>query len=185
MDDLAAGGLEPDDVVADGDLAELLSIKDGDTFIVADAWGDIRGGVDGLFADGTRILSRFRLLIGEKRPSRLSFGLSRDNAIFTFNGANLALPPVGGRTTPRGVIHVERKRCLRHGHLFERLRLTNFGLDEVMLPIAFEYGADFRDIFEVRGMRRAARGVVTEPRRVGRGVVFGYQGLDGVERSGA
>src|SRR5665213_1779368 len=179
MDDLAAGDLEPDEAVADGDLAQLLSIKDADTFIVADAWGDIRGGVDGLFADGTRILSRLRLLIGDKRPSRLSFGLSRDNAIFTFNGANLALPPVGGRTTPRGVIHVERKRCLRHGHLFERLRLTNFGLDEVMLPIAFEYGADFRDIFEVRGLKRPARGVTDDAKLTGRGVTFAYQGLDG------
>ncbi len=184
MDDLAAGDLEPDEAVADGDLAQLLSIKDGDAFIVADAWGDIRGGVDGLFGDGTRILSRLRLLIGDKRPSKLSFGLSRDNAVFTFNGANLALPPVGGRTTPRGVIHVERKRCLHHGHLFERLRLTNFGLDEVMLPIAFEYGADFRDIFEVRGLKRPARGLTDEPRLTGRGVTFAYQGLDGRGRTG-
>src|SRR5665213_3504227 len=186
MDDLAGPALsEPDEAVVADDLGQLLSIKDGDTFLVADSWGDVLVGADGLFSNDTRILSRFRLLIGEKRPSKLSFGLSRDNADFTFNGANLALPPVGGRATPRGVIHVERKRCLHDGRLFERLRLTNFGLDEVMLPIAFEFGADFRDMFEVRGMRRAARGVVTEPRLTGRGVVFGYQGLDSVERSGA
>ncbi len=113
MDDLAATGeLEPEEAVAEGDLAELLSLKDGSTFVVADAWGDIRGGVGGLFGDGTRLLSRFRLWIGDKRPSRLNYGLSRDSAVFTFNGANLALPPVGGRTIPRGVIHIERKRCL-------------------------------------------------------------------------
>ena len=137
------------------DPGQLLSLKDRDTFIVADSHGDIVGGADGLFSDDTRVLSRFRLLIGEKRPSKLSFGLSRDNADFTFNGANLALPPVGGKATPRGVIHVERKRCLWRGRLMERLRLTNFGLDEVMLPIAFEFAADFRDMFEVRGMQVA------------------------------
>ncbi len=186
MDDLAGPALsEADEAVSADDLGQPLSIKDGDTFLVADAWGDVLGGADGLFSNDTRVLSRFRLLIGEKRPSKLSFGLSRDNADFTFNGANLALPPVGGRATPRGVIHVERKRCLHGGRLFERLRLTNFGLDEVMVPIAFEFAADFRDMFEVRGMRRTARGVLAEPRLTGRGVVFGYRGLDGVERSGA
>ncbi len=186
MDDLAGlAVLEPDEAVQADELGQLLSIKDGDAFLVADAWGDILGGADGLFSNDTRILSRFRLLIGEKRPSKLSFGLSRDNADFTFNGANLALPPVGGRATPRGVIHVERKRCLHGGRLFERLRLTNFGLDEVMLPIAFEFVADFRDMFEVRGIRRAARGVLSAPRLTGRGVVYGYRGLDGLERGGA
>jgi glycogen debranching enzyme len=167
------------------DPEQSLSMKDGDTFLVFDPWGDLRGGADGLFCNDTRILSRWRLLVGGRRPSKLSFGLSRDNAVFTFNGANLALPPVGGRTTPRGVIHLERKRCLYNGRLFERVRLTNFGLDEVMLPIAFEYGADFRDMFEVRGMRREVRGALTAPRLTGRGVVFGYDGLDGVRRSGA
>ncbi|MGI8841820.1 MAG: amylo-alpha-1,6-glucosidase [Caulobacteraceae bacterium] len=186
MDDLAGPAIpETDEAVQADELGQLLSIKDGDTFLVADAWGDVLGGADGLFSNDTRILSRFRLLIGEKRPSKLSFGLSRDNADFTFNGANLALPPVGGRATPRGVIHVERKRCLHVGRLFERLRLTNFGLDEVMLPIAFEFAADFRDMFEVRGMRRAARGALAAPRLTGRGVVYGYGGLDGVQRSGA
>ena len=176
--------LEPDEAARTSDPSELLSLKDGDSFLVADAHGDIEGAADGLFSDDTRILSRLRLLIGGKRPSRLSFGLSRDNAIFTFHGANLALPPVGGRATPRGVIHVERKRCLWDGRLMERVRLTNFGLDELMLPIAFEYGADFRDMFEVRGLKRPARGHLMEPELNGRSVTFRYEGLDGVVRSG-
>jgi glycogen debranching enzyme len=184
MDDNAGADLDAGDTVTPAP-EQSLSMKDGDTFVVFDPWGDLRGGADGFFCDDTRILSRWRLLVGGRRPSKLSFGLSRDNAAFTFNGANLALPPVGGRATPRGVIHLERKRCLYHGRLFERVRLTNFGLDELMLPIAFEYGADFRDMFEVRGMRREMRGVLTTPRLTGRGVVFGYDGLDGVHRAGA
>ena len=130
----------------------------------------------------TRGFSRFRLLIGDRRPSRLSFALSQDGTVFTFHGANLALPPVGGKATPRGVIHLERKRCLFQARLFERLRLTNYGLDEVMAPIAFEYAADFRDMFEVRGLPRPARGSVAEPRLDGRSVRFAYHGLDDVER---
>jgi glycogen debranching enzyme len=184
MDDLAGPEhLDADEAVLADDLARLHSIKDGETFLVADEWGDVRRGLGGLFHHDTRILSRFCLLIGDKRPSKLSFGLSQDNAAFTFNGANLALPPVGGQSTPRGVIHVERKRSLHAESLFERLRLTNFGLDEVMVPIAYEYAADFRDIFEVRGLARAARGLLATPRMTGRGVVFAYRGLDDLDRS--
>ena len=153
MDDLAgATASDPEPAVQSGEAGQLISLKDGDTFLVADGWGDVRGGADGLFHRDTRILSRFCLQIGDKRPARLGFALSRDNAAFTMNGANRALPPLGGRATPRGVIHVERKRCLHAGRLFERLRLTNFGLDEVMAPISLTYGADFCDIFEVRGL---------------------------------
>lgn len=165
------------------DLGHLLSAKDGDVFLVADCQGDICGGVDGLFVDDTRILSRYRLLVGDKRPSPLSYGMSTDGAVFTFHGTNLALPPMGQRATPRGVIHVERKRVLFEERLFERVRCANFGLDEVMLPLAFEYAADFRDMFEVRGMVRPARGTPHPIRPTGRGVIFGYLGLDGVERT--
>jgi glycogen debranching enzyme len=185
MDDLAGPSpLEPDETATSGDLGHVLAMKNGDTFLVADPWGDILGGLDGLFTDDTRILSLFRLCIGAKRPSRLSFGLSRDNVVFSFNGANHALPPVGGRSAPRGIIHLERRRCLDRGRLFERLRLTNYSLDEVLAPITFEYAADFRDMFEVRGMRRPARGAVVAPRVDGRSVVFAYEGLDRAHRSG-
>ncbi|HXV01492.1 MAG TPA: glycogen debranching N-terminal domain-containing protein [Caulobacteraceae bacterium] len=184
MDDLAVpASLDPDEAVHGGEDIQRLSLKDGDTFLVADAWGDVGGGADGMFIGDTRILSRFRLLIGEKRPSRLSFGLSPDNAAFTVNSANRALPPVGGTATPRGVIHVERKRCLCAGRLYERVRLTNFGLDEVMAPIAFEFDADFRDMFEVRGISRLMRGVMHEAELTGRGAILAYDGLDDVRRT--
>ncbi len=183
MDDHAGPvALEPDEGVATGDIRETLSLKDGDDFVVADPQGDIAGGVDGFFHDDTRILSRLRLLIGDKLPSRLSYRLSRDNAVFTFHGANLALPPVGGRATPRGVIHIERRRVLVDGRLIERVRMDNFGLDEVMLPLAYEFGADFRDMFEVRGLRRPKRGALREPKLNGRSVEFAYEGLDGARR---
>jgi glycogen debranching enzyme len=175
--------LEPDEARS-SDPSELLSLKSGDSFLVADPQGDVLGAADGFFHSDTRILSRLRLLIGGKPAARLSFGLTRDNSAFTFHGANLALPPMGGRATPRGVIHVERKRCLWNDRLLERVRLTNFGLDEVMVPVAFEYAADFRDMFEVRGLKRARRGVLKPPELNGRHVTFAYEGLDGTERQG-
>ena len=89
---------------------------------------------------------------------------------------------MNGRGTPRGAIHIERRRTLYGERLYERVRCTNFGLDQVMLPLVFEYGADFRDMFEVRGMRRARRGLPLPPQLLGRHVLFAYEGLDDIVR---
>ena len=162
--------------------AHMLSLKDGEVFLVADHQGDITGGADGLFDNDTRILSRFLFLVGDGKPAPLSYGLSKDNAVFTCHGANRTLPPVGERNTPRGVVHIERKRTLLDGRMYERIRCANFGLEEVMLPIAFEYDADFADMFEVRGVKRVQRGVHFMPETDGRETRFSYEGLDGQQR---
>ena len=72
-----------------GGLDTLQALKDGDTFLVADNWGDLKGGADGLFDHDTRILSRFVMTVGLARPSRLSSGVSRDNVFFTAHTTNL------------------------------------------------------------------------------------------------
>ena len=159
------------------------ALKDGDCFVVSDSHGDITGGPDGLFDADTRLLSRLRLLIGGRRPTLLSSGVSADNVIFTFHGANRPIPPMGGRVVPPGTLHVERRRVIRDRRLYECIRLTNHGLDEVMAPVSIEFGADFRDMFEVRGQSRALRGTSAEPERDGRAVSFAYVGLDGVKRT--
>ena len=162
---------------------ELVSLKDGQAFLVGDHNGDLIGGADGLFDRDTRVLSRLVFLVGDRHPTRLSCTLSKDNAVFTFHGTNRALPPVSGRGTPRGAIHIERRRTLSGERLYERVRCTNFGLDQVMLPLVFEYAADFRDMFEVRGVRRRQRGTLLAPQLLGRHVQFAYEGLDGVTRT--
>jgi glycogen debranching enzyme len=161
---------------------ELVSLKDADAFLVADQNGDLTGGAHGLFCLDTRVLSRLVFLVGDRFASRLSSTVSKDNAVFTFHGANRALPPVNGRGTPRGAIHIERKRTLQDQRIFERIRCSNFGLDQVMLPLVFEYGADFRDMFEVRGVKRKHRGRLLPTEVHGRHVTFSYDGLDGVRR---
>src|SRR5580692_4619421 len=119
MDDLAAPALASDEGAATGGATQFLAIKSDGAFLVSDAHGDIQGGADGLFCDDIRILSRFRFLVGERRPSQLSSGLSHDSVVFAFHGANLDLPPVGGKSTRRGVIHIERRRLLFESQMFE------------------------------------------------------------------
>ncbi len=158
--------------------AHLYALKDRDMFVIGDAFGDIYGDSDGLFHNDTRMLSELRLTLGGAQPSLLSAAISRDNVFFVSHLTNRPLPPLGGRSVRQGVIHVERARFLCDEHLYERIDLFNYGPFEAILPVALHFGADFRDMFEVRGQARSSRGMLL-PTEVGIDrVVYRYQGLD-------
>jgi glycogen debranching enzyme len=152
---------------------------------VADAFGDILGDGDGLFREDTRVLSRFRMTLGGQTPSLLGAAVSEDNVLFTAHLSNRPLPPLGGISTPEGVIHVERSRLLWENRLYERIVLVNFAQLEAVVPLAIGFAADFRDMFEVRGTARQSRGRVLPVEATGNTVCFHYEGLDGVVRSSA
>ncbi|MFC5343071.1 glycogen debranching N-terminal domain-containing protein [Brevundimonas staleyi] len=183
MDDTYSVQTTAAEVSDTGTLETLQALKDGDTFLVADGWGDLKGGADGLFDKDTRLLSRFVMTAGLARPSRLSSGVSRDNVFFTAHSTNRPLPPMGGRSAPAGVLHIERRRFLWDQRMFERVRMSNHGIEDVLLPLAFDFGADFADIFQVRGTLREKHGTLHTPTHDGRRVVFRYTGLDGVDRT--
>jgi glycogen debranching enzyme len=159
-------------------LLPRFTLKDADTFLLADALGDIHSGEDGLFSNDTRMLSRFELAMAGRRPSLLGAAISQDNTTFTAHLTNRPLPALGEGVIPQGVIHVERNRLLCASRLFERLRLTNFSEQDARLPLRMSFAADFVDIFEVQGQVRKARGEIL-PALVHEGVVeLAYRGRD-------
>ncbi len=157
-------------------------LKHGDTFAVFDPFGDIAAaGLDepGLYHEGTRFLSRLVLRLGDDRPLLLSSRTSTTNDVF---GADLTNPDVlSGHeiVLARDLVHLFRARFLANGRCMERVRLVNYAPGPVLLPLTFSFAADFVDIFEVRGTRRARRGT-TAPVKLGRNFAeLGYEGLDG------
>ncbi len=160
----------------------LFALKHADMFIVADANGNVVGEGDGMFREDTRVLSYWMLMLGGKKPALLSAALSQDNTVFTSHLTNRPLPPLGGQSLPQGVIHLERQRFLFEGVFYERITLTNFGPDETQVPLELEFDADFRDMFEVRGVSRAARGEILAPVVDHTSVCLHYRGLDGLVR---
>jgi hypothetical protein len=58
-------------------LLPRFTLKDGDTFLLADALGDIQSADDGLFTNDTRMLSRFDLFVAGRRPSLLGAAINR------------------------------------------------------------------------------------------------------------
>ncbi|WP_296596195.1 amylo-alpha-1,6-glucosidase [Phenylobacterium sp.] len=186
MNDLAPSHTTP---VEWGEIEEprvpqrLFALKDRDTFMVADSHGDIAGAADGLFHDDTRILSRWEVTLGDRSPTLLSGAVSQDNVYFTSHGLNRAIPVPSGPVAPPGVVHLERKRFLWNERLYERIRLTNYSPNAMELPLVLRFAADFRDMFEVRGAIRPARGRLAPPEIGAQEVRFGYEGLDGVPRA--
>lgn len=161
-----------------GDPLAFFALKHDDTFLVADKLGDVWGARDGLFHNDTRVLSAFRLTIGNAPPSLLGSGVSEDNVFFTANVTNRPLPELGGYAPPEGIIHVQRSRFLWQARLYERLLLTNYGERAVPAPLEIVFGADFADIFEVRGATRPVRGRTLDPQIGPNFVLLQYEGLD-------
>jgi len=177
---------EPDDIRDDTDVERPLrqfALKHTDTFVVADARGDIAGTDDGMFRDDTRVLSRWRLRVAGESPALLASDVSRDNLYFTAHLTNRPLPALGDHVTPKGVVHIERTRFLWEGRLFERITLDNFDSRPVRVPLALHFGADFADIFEVRGMVRERRGHREPATFIDGGIALRYVGLDCIERA--
>jgi glycogen debranching enzyme len=164
-------------------LLPRFTLKDGNTFLLADALGDIQDSDDGLFTNDTRVLSRYELQIGGHAPSLLGADINQDNTLFTAHLTNEPLPALSEHSIPRGVIHIERVRCISDGCVYERLRLTNFSDVGASLPLNVVFNADFADIFEVKGHVRPQHGEHLPPHIGERSVDLVYRGRDSVVRA--
>ena len=163
----------------------LRTLKFGDAFAVLDSYGDV--GVmpespEGIFLRDTRYLSLFDLRIDGKRPLLLGSVVEDDNASLTANLANPDIYRGDDIVTPRDMIAIERTKLLYEGTCYERIGFFNYDSRQRAFRITIRFDADFRDLFEVRGSRRKARGTrssrVLDPTHV----ELRYDGLDDVSR---
>jgi glycogen debranching enzyme len=162
------------------------TLKHGDTFAVFDHNGDALSGPgspEGIFHRDTRYLSHLHLTINGKRPMLLSSTLRDDNATLTCDLTNPDLFDEKGKLTlEHDLIHMRRTRFLWNAGFYERLAVRNYDERRQQVRIEMSFGADFADLFEVRGTVRAKNGrhlpSVTEQDRV----LLSYVGLDDQKR---
>lgn len=172
------------DPAASASLNTSYVLKDGDSFLIANRLGDVEGGADGQFHNDTRILSRYRLLLGDTCPMLLSSYVTRDNVFFVAHLTNRQLPPLGNdASTGQGLVYLKRLRFLHADRLYERLVLLNYDSVAAHVPLRFEVDADFCDMFEVRGSMRSRRGDTLPAELLEHGQIFRYRGLDSALRS--
>src|SRR5450631_4028177 len=142
----------------------LRSLKHGDAFAVFDNYGDIGvigTGPEGLYFNDTRFLSWYGLRFEGQRPLLLSSVVQDDNAALSVNLANPDVHSDGVIGLPRDTIAIERTKFLWHAVCYERIGFRNYDGSTRHFRIDIGFGADFRDLFEVRGTSRARRGTST------------------------
>jgi glycogen debranching enzyme len=157
-------------------------LKHDDTFAVFDRFGDIEqwgSGELGIYHQDTRFLSRLVLRLERQRPLLLSSSVRDDNMRLAVDLMNPDISRSGEVVIPHGSVHIFRSRVLWKATCNERLRIDNFGSSPVDLSLSIGFGADFADIFEVRGLRRERRGRML-PAQVEKDVLtLAYEGMDG------
>lgn len=157
-------------------------LKAEDTFGIFDRHGDIRqvtSSEQGLYHGGTRYLSHLELRINGQRPLILNSTIKKDNSLLVVDMTMPDLYEGEVLVIPRGSVHVFRSVVLASPARHEHLRLVNYSDQTVVLNVEFRFAGDYRDIFEVRGVHRPARGTMLPPDITEDAVVLGYRGLDG------
>ena len=174
-------------------LGQQVVLKEGPVFIFSHDNGDITGNTGlGLYYEDTRYLSLFTFQISGQTPPLLNFSGYR-NFMATFQYANdimrLHSPEAPGTPEDRPevlllpqTLSVRRSRFISDG-LHERIELANYNRFPVPISLTLILGADFRDIFDVRGFPRDQWGQLLAPTMEDARLRLRYKGLDGLDRS--
>ncbi|MCU7551775.1 amylo-alpha-1,6-glucosidase [Chitinophagaceae bacterium LB-8] len=162
-------------------------LNHADTFGIFDRWGDIQPiglHVQGIYYEDTRYLSAFELLINGQRPLLLSSTLKEENEILSADLANPDIWKNDEIIIPKGEIYIFRSKFIMQGRCYEKIKLVNHGTELRDIEISFTLENDFKDIFEVRGVKRPRKGEIKAPKfEHGHIVTLSYTGLDNIIRN--
>ncbi|GAB3952058.1 hypothetical protein GCM10027614_55120 [Micromonospora vulcania] len=133
-----------------GSGEELVSILDGNTFLVSDRRGDIESSFDfptGLFSFDTRFLSSWVLTLDGKRLHALSIDDADSYRTKFFLAPGEPTHYLDAKAS------VIRSRAIV-GSFQEELTVLNHTSEEVIFTVRLEMGADFADLFEIKHARQ-------------------------------
>jgi len=202
---MAAG---PDDDLVVGDRYYILAssvaadlprlvLKHDDAFLVADRRGDfpsLPGAEFGFYAEGTRFLHRLELRVYGRKPLLLNAAVSDDGVEAAIDLANADIPDeemlgTSGEPAPAALpgrtVRIHRLVTVYRHHLYQTAIVESFAREAHWLEVAWEFGADFADVFDVRGHPRRRRGVDLPPCVDRAAVLLRYRGCDDVTRAAA
>lgn len=164
--------------------SKKLTLKDNRSFLITDAYGDIPVAFPtelGFYHKDTRYLSKFEVTLSGFRPLLLYSGLSNDGKSLQVELTNVDFK-YGETLIPRTSLYIKKEISLINDTFFLKLKVRN--LTRYILPVELEFmlGADFLDIFEIRGMERTRRGKLLPVSKRKGSIIYRYCGLDGIER---
>lgn len=166
-------------------FTETYTLKHEEGFAIFDVYGNIdieRNPEEGIYYEGTRFLSYWKLYIFNKTPILLSSAVKEDNSSFTADLTNSDIIKDGEIVIPEGNIHILRTKFLYENCCYEKIYLKNFYLNPVEIELNLYFNNDFADIFEVRGFKRERKGEFFPLETQKDRIKFIYKGLDNVKR---
>jgi glycogen debranching enzyme len=157
------------------------SLKYGDSFLVVDSHGDMGAtpeSADGLYHSDTRFLGRLQMLINGVSPLLLGSNVRDDNSVLSVDLTNPDILRRGQIVLPKDTLHVVRTTFLLRKTVYQRIGVRNHGDFPVSFQLSLLFDSDFADLFEVRGLERAAHGTMRRQVKGPQEVELRYDGLD-------
>jgi glycogen debranching enzyme len=153
-------------------------LKCGDVFAVFGTAGDFFSELtdeEGLYFDGTRFLSKKLLLLNGAPLSRLRTEVRTDGEELRVVSGNCEGSIAG---IQEYALSVAERIFLVGESMYSEVSVTNFGRLPAEVTLSIHFEADYADIYEVRGMKREAHGVLWDAITGKDHVVLTYEGLD-------
>lgn len=160
-------------------------LNHADSFAIFDLAGDIPiAGLEpyGLFHRGTRFLDRFELRLNGGFPLLLSTAPTYEGSELISYLSNADERRNGEIVLERDRVAIKRCKTLLDEALYERIQLQNYGQQSLSVELEMLFGADFADIFELRGTERTQRGKILAPYIERQVVRLSYEGLERIRR---
>lgn len=166
------------------DIRDALIIRERGAFLLTDPDGNVPPGNKqgfGIYHADTRHLSTYHFNLNGSAPvvllSTAEVGYAMEQVM-----TNPTMTTDDGRNVARGSIEIRRQRVMAE-IVEERLSVTNFNSFPVTLRLLYEFGADFADIFDVRGYERERHGRMHAVEKGERSIHYSYTGIDDRKRS--
>ncbi|TCK80840.1 amylo-alpha-1,6-glucosidase [Albibacterium bauzanense] len=172
--------ISPDAVNSD-EVNNVLNYSN--TFVVFDRSGNIQPHgkmVQGIYHDGTRFINKLVLSINGEKPILLSGSIKEGNSIYS---ADLTNPVLKECNITENSIHIERHQFVREGAFYEEISILQYGPENCLFNLELAFNGDFKDIFEIRGLKRSVKANNSYPIYHDNYFETNYLGLDGLERS--
>lgn len=168
------------------DIRDMTLVKERDLFMLADLEGNVPiGSMNGfgLYHGDTRFLSTYELKVQGLSPTIL-LSSARWPYLGSYVLTNPNLVTEDGRKIAEQSIQIRRYRIARALRLSDSLVFQSFNPFALTLKVAIHVGADFADIFDVRGFVTESVGPrLVRTERGPSALTFCYDGRDGVQRT--
>lgn len=130
-------------------------LNHADTFGIFDRRGDIKKigeEIQGIYHNGTRYISDLELRINNLSPLLLSSSVKDENEVLSVDLTNPSITDAAGNYIPKDSLYIGRSKFMNSGECHEKITVSNYGIDVHEFEISLSFNADFKDIFEVRGI---------------------------------